>query len=426
MKKLLRVAFHEFRKHLLRPSFLVGTLLLPIFGITTVLVIELLDRQTEARPQLEMLTEMMAESEKSGRGVGFVDHANLITTTIEMTTTHFRAFPDEQAARAALQEDQIDAYYVIAEDYRESGKVARFAPHLNPLARDREDFATLIRANLLPGYQRQALERVGRGTHFETVRLDPATGEPLPGRNARVYDNLESDPLPFILPYTFAMLLYFSIFSASGLLMNSVIEEKENRVIEILLTSLHPWQLIGGKILGLGALGLGQMLLWLGSAALVFNWNPGGSGLFSRLDLPTHVWVLTVLFFLPGYLIYGSLMAGIGAIVNNTREGSLVTTLLIVPVMAPMFFLITIINHPNGVVAAMLSLIPFTASTTMVMRLTLADVAWWQVLLSLVLLVGTVVFSIWLIARIFRATVLLSGTKLTPGAVVRVLRAHSA
>lgn len=426
MKRLLRVASHEFGKHLRRPGFLISTLMLPIFGIITVFVAGLFEHRPEIPPHLEMLTEVVTDGEPSAKVIGFLDNANLITTTVEMTATHFRAFPNQTAARAALQENQIAAYYVIAEDYRNSGEVTRFAPNLNPFAHDRKDFAVLIRTNLLPGYDPQMLQRVGSQIAIETTRLDPATGEPLPGRNARVYNNLKEDPLPFILPYTLAMLLYFSIFSASGLLMNSVIEEKENRVIEILLTSLAPWQLVGGKILGLGVLGLGQMLFWLGCSMLIFDRNIGGLNIFSALDMPAYVWVLTVLFFLPGYLIYGSVMAGIGAVVNNTREGSILTTLLIVPVMSPMLFLFAIISHPNGATATILSFIPFTASVAMIMRLSLADVPWWQIVLSLTLLVGAVIFSIWLIARIFRATVLLAGAQLTPGAVIRALRAHSA
>lgn len=430
MNKVLLIAWREGVNHLRRPAFLFITFVLPLMGVMVLALAKEARQGERLSPQWDALSNL-ASSVVEGEDpsdqtvtVGYVDYAGLIRPpTVPLSpTVPFRAFPDAAAARRALNAGTIDAYYVLPVSYLTSGEVLRFAPPGFISMGSEAAFADLVRRGLLYGHDPRTVQRLEDLLTFRTVRLDRTNGQPLPGQYAHAIEDFETNPLAFFVPYGFALLLYLTIFSSSGLLLNSILEEKENRILEILLTSLHPWQLLGGKILGLGALGLGQMVIWAGSASLVLDWNVGGMDGFATFDLPAHVWLLTVPYFLLGYLVYGSLMAGIGSLVSTTREGTVWTTLLTIPVMSPLFFIMAITENPNGLVATVLSLIPLTASMTMVMRLTLTAVPWWHIVVSLLLLVGAAVGGVWVIARLFRAAMLLSGKRLTVGEVIRALR----
>jgi ABC-2 type transport system permease protein len=224
-----------------------------------------------------------------------------------------------------------------------------------------------------------------------------------------------------MVPIGVAMIMYMVIFSSSGLLLNSVIEEKENRTLEILLTSLLPRELLAGKVLGLGVLGLGQSLIWFGTSGLLLAMRNDTPDFFS-FTLPLAIWLLLCIYCLSGYLIYASLMAGIGAVVSSTREASLFTGFLIMPFMVPLIFYGVIIDQPDSMLALGLSIFPLTAPVTMMMRVILTHVTWWQITLSLLVMAGSVMVCIWLAARAFRISTLLTGKKLNPMTIWRALQ----
>jgi ABC-2 type transport system permease protein len=216
--------------------------------------------------------------------------------------------------------------------------------------------------------------------------------------------------------------LYITIFFAGGFLLQSITEEKENRTIEIMLTSLAPWQLLGGKVLGLGLLGLAQMLIWLMTGRSLLGVatdrlaQPG-------LALPWSVWALAVVYFVFGYGVNAGIMAGIGATVAHVREGSQIVALLALPFVIPLWLLDTIADAPDGTLARTLSIFPLTAPVTMMIRVSLADVAPGEVALSVALLALCVALVIWLAARLFRVGTLLAGKRLSLGEIARAIRA---
>jgi ABC-2 type transport system permease protein len=208
------------------------------------------------------------------------------------------------------------------------------------------------------------------------------------------------------------MLLTFAIFSASGILLQAVIAEKENRTIEVILSSLTPWQFLTGKVLGLGLLGLVQLGIWMALARLGVNTGMSFLATLDTASLPLSVWVLAVVYFLLGYLVYAALMAGIGAISPSMRDSSQLTIGVSFAAMIPLMLLRNLAADPQGGLATFLSLFPPTAPISMMIRLAVSDVPAWQVGLSLALLALMVAGTIWAAARLFRATTLLNGQKL--------------
>lgn len=410
MTKMFRLALHEFLKHLRRPSFILTTLLVPLIAAAITFGISL------ARGGSQEAGPLPGAQDFEGT-IGYVDQSGLIAQVPpEIPPSLFRAYPDEAAARAAVAAGEARVFYVIPPDYLQRGTVIRYARELS--GGEQELFRTLLRAALVGGDLRAAT-LLEEPIELKTVRLD-AAGAELTGRDNSASGGAQT----FFVPYIFAMLLYMTIFFAASFLLQSVTEEKENRTIEILLTSLQPWQLLGGKVLGLGLLGLVQMLLWLTASRLLLGASAGPLGLFEgQFALPWGVWALAVIYFLLGYLFYAGIMAGIGATVTNIREGGQLTALMVFPFIIPLWFLGVIIEQPNGTLARVLGIIPFTAPVTMMIRSPLADVAPVEIALSLALLAASVVLAIWLAARLFRVSTLLSGKRLNGREIMRAIRA---
>jgi ABC-2 type transport system permease protein len=205
------------------------------------------------------------------------------------------------------------------------------------------------------------------------------------------------------------MIFYIVILGSASLLLSSVTKEKENRIIEILMVSATPRQLLMGKILGLGIVGLLQTVLWVGTGYVLLQRSTSMFNLSAAFKLPVEFLIWGVVFFLLGYAVYASLMAGLGALVPNMREASQATIVVISPLILPMFLMNILINAPHGSVSTALSIIPFTSPIVMMTRLSAGGVPWWQPLLAVLLLLITVVLVIRAVSGMFRAQTLLSG-----------------
>jgi ABC-2 type transport system permease protein len=412
MRKILLLARHEIATRLRQPGFLIVTLVLPLASVLVLLAVDLLD--SSAPSGAPAAVEGMLGAGEDAGGIGYVNETGLTIHPPAETLTHeFRAFPNEVAAVAALQADEIEAYYLLPPDYVERGEITRVTADEQGLPLDALQVELLLSASLLHSSDPRLAARAYEPLTLETVGLEGA---------APRADLSTLDTVQLAVPLLFAMLLYMSIGTSSGLLLNSMIREKENRVLEMLLTSLHPWHLLSGKVLGIGALGLLQFAAWLGVGALWYGRGSAMLGEVAAFDLPPAMWALALIYFLLGYLVYASLMAGVGAVVTSTREGALWSFWLFLPVMLPLLLLLAIIDRPDGLLSTVLSLVPFTAPVTMVIRLTLTEVSAGQVALSLLLLTGAVGLCVWGAARLFRATVLMTGEGLSPLAVLRALR----
>jgi ABC-2 type transport system permease protein len=213
-----------------------------------------------------------------------------------------------------------------------------------------------------------------------------------------------------MLPFLVAIVVMIPLFTSGSYLFQSLAQEKSNHVIEILLASLRPRQLFTGKLLGLGALTLVQYAIWvvLGLLGLAIL-GRDISELLLGLSLSAHEAVLAVLFALGGYLLYAALMAGVGALARDVEDSRAWIFVVSLPMTIPIYLWMVIASAPNGPLAVTLSLIPLSAPVAMLMRMTSTTVPAWQVAASLVLLLLAGLGVIRLMARLFRAQILLSG-----------------
>jgi len=207
----------------------------------------------------------------------------------------------------------------------------------------------------------------------------------------------------------------------ASLLLNNVHKEKENRVMEVLLTSLKPLQLFTGKIIALGLAGLLQLVVWLGSAAVILKLGGSTLRLPEGFQLPPSLILFGVVFFVLGYAIYGSLMAGVGALVPNLKEASQATTMMIIPLIIPLMFFNALLQDPNGSLAVFLSLFPLTAPVAMMTRLATGITPLWQAVVSALICLVLVFFIVRSVSSLFKAQILLTGQKFTPKSFIAAL-----
>ena len=191
--------------------------------------------------------------------------------------------------------------------------------------------------------------------------------------------------------------------------MRSVVAEKENRTVEVLLVSVSPRALMIGKLLGLGLITFFQFVVWMGGGALALSRGAVALNL-SAFEFPAGFFVWGVIYLILGYLLYGSIMAAAGASSNNPRESAQVTWILIIPLMPTLMFGQDFAQDPDSGLALFLSLFPFSAPSAMVTRLAVAPVPWWQLAISVLGLLVTAYFFIVMAARFFKSGNLISGT----------------
>ena len=208
--------------------------------------------------------------------------------------------------------------------------------------------------------------------------------------------------------YVFFFLLFMSIFSSSQYLLQGMAEEKENRVMEMVLTSVTPRELMFGKLLGLGAAGMLQLACWSGMSLAVTILVQA-----LTLSLQPAIFVVCFVYFILGYLLYGSLMLGFGSLGTNFRESQQMATIWSLIGSSPVFILIALFESPQGGLARIFSFIPFTAPTTMMFRYVVdpKGTPLWEMLLSAGLLAGSAWLALAASARLFRVGLLLYGKR---------------
>lgn len=408
MKKTLLVLKNEFISVVTRKSFLLTLVLLPLTSFIILLVVSGLQKMgTDTASLFENILQPSVEFTVEG----FVDHSGLMTAIPPDVSNRLSRYNSESEAEKALREGAIGAYYIIPADFLESGDIICTRPDFNPLGASIRsgNIDALVAYNLTAG----------------DFNLAARVQNPINAIEVNISSNqLQRDSghwLTFFLPYIVTFLFYIVIVTSSSLMLSSVTNEKQNRVMEILMTSITPRQMLSGKIIALGLIGLLQTVVWLGAGLLMLRFSGRVFALGAAFQLPASILVWGILFFILGYAVYASLMSGIGALVPGIREASQLTTVVILPMIIPLLFISTLINTPNSPLATFLSIFPFTSPVSMMTRLSATQVPIWQVLLALMLLAVTALLLVRASASLFKAQNLLTGQSLNVMGFVKAL-----
>jgi ABC-2 type transport system permease protein len=395
MKKLFYVAQFEFVRHIKRRGFIFVVVGLPAIFIGISILIALFFGGNADEP------------------VGVLDQSGLLLnlesyTSVDETEPPIFAYADESAARSALENEEIQAFFVVPPDYLESGRVTLYHQG-NPNDVIYDVFNNYVRASLLRETDPAVAARFTEGAiNVEFVSL---AGE-----------DEQANPLEAILPFIFGFMIVMAIFTTGGYLLQAVVDEKENRTMEILATSVRPEYLMSGKIIGLVALGLVQLTIWAAGGAAVFFYFRGRVPELAQLTFPTETALVALLWFLPFYLVIASIWTAIGLMVTEVSEGQQSMGIMSLLTMSPLWLIGLFIENPNSPLAVTFTLIPFTSPLTILMRRASGVIPFWQMALSWVLLILTAALGMFAVSRLLRIGMLRYGKRVTLRELAHQLR----
>lgn len=399
MSKMWLVARHEFLTNVRRRSFLFAAFGAPLFTILVMYIV------------FAITVESFGGTEGIGL-IGYVDESGVLAAAIDQPED-FRPYPDGNAARAAMDAGEIDGYFSLPSNYIDTGMVNLYLRSSSVPEGLYDQIDTFLIANIGSSVEADRLERLQDPVNTQLLTLD----------NGRLIRDSGIAGL-FLTPIIFVMVFMLASQTSSGYLMSSVVEEKGNRIMEILITSVTPMQLLVGKIIGLGALGLLQLGIWMigGAVALQLGQN---TELLSGVYIPPDMLLLGLIYFLLTYFLIASLMAGIGATAGGEQESRQLSSIFSLLLFLPFFFLYNLITDPNGTISTILTLLPFTSPVTTIFRMAFGTVPTWQLVVSLIVQIVTTVLIMWAAARVFRWSLLMYGKRPNLRELVRIIRKPS-
>lgn len=403
MKKILLIFTHEFLHTLKKPWFIIMTLAVPVLALLATGVGQLISA-SDKPPEIEKTT------------IGYVDEIGGFDEYTSQGLIELVHYDTQDEATTALLEGDVSEYFVISSPYMQTSVINRYTlekeletPYPTSAAIKR-----FLTSNLLSGkVPDQTINLVETPLRLDVIRLTE-TGEIATEQGG--YENV-------IIPAIFSLLLAFSLMSASSYLVQGMGEEKESRLIEVLLSSVSPQQLLTGKILGLGIAGLVQVIIWLASAPLLLNLAESTFGGFlSDIQLPSNFIVLGIVYFILGYLLFAGLSAGVGAISPNAREAQQLSMIYSLFVFVPLWFSSLLFIFPDSPIWKVLTIFPITAPVATMLRLGASEVAAWELVTSLVVLVLSVIVTMFLAVKVFQIYLLMYGKRPTMREIIRNLR----
>jgi ABC-2 type transport system permease protein len=390
MHKFWLVAKQEYRNRTHKRSFILGTLIIPILmGVIITVTVIIIETQMDDRP------------------FGFVDYSGVLEGASmpddEVETVEIIAFPDEESANAALNAEEIQGYHLIPKDYLDTLFVDLFFLEEAPDTRVLVDFDDYVRANLVDGVPSTVQYRIMDGTTLTVKSMD----------GAREFQNSGGGIISMVMPLAIAMFFLFAVMGASGYFLQVVTDEKENRTMEIMLTSISPTQMIAGKSVGLVAVGLTQISIWIASIAVAWVVAQQFFEELISVKLPWDVLIIFAAFFLPSYAIIAGMMITIGAVVTELQEGQQLSGVFNLLFTFPIFFSGLVFAAPNSPLLVVLSFWPTTSLMTIVMRWGFTTIPFWQIATSWFICIITALIMVWVASRVFQIGMLRYGQRIT-------------
>ncbi|MFL6439068.1 MAG: ABC transporter permease [Terriglobales bacterium] len=424
MHNIFLFARREYLETVRKKSFIVMTILLPalMFGFTVLpsmmaskksgemqhIVIGTSDQQfgNDVRDKF-----MQAPAEDKTPAKRRSDNASRFDVQIDTNVSQ----QEEAALTQRVNVHDIDGYLWAPADALAQRK-------LSFRARTSSDFdtqgalASAVREALL----RQSMRKHGASADEITAALKPVDIDTKKIENGKVS---ESGGLAmFFTALLLMIMLYVTILMYSMSVMRSVLEEKNSRIFEVLLSAATPKQLMAGKILGAAAVGLTQIALWTVAASPFAAQSISMYGEQFHLNLSVVNMIFFAVFFILGFLLYSALAAALGSAVNSEQEAQQFQFVIMMPLIVSVIFMTPVIQQPHSTLATVLSLIPFCAPLLMYTRILVETPPAWQIALSLVLLVGTIYAMLAICSRIYRIGILMYGKRPTLPEIVKWMK----
>ncbi len=389
------VAVTEFITNIKRKEFIILTFLLPLILFMS-MVIPLLFMQTVSHER-EIL--------------GVVDETGAVLPILKERYHDYNIGEIKTAveARQLLENDSISGYIVIPKDFLKIGRASYYSKiqlsSLSPANINLERILSdIVIENLLldKGIPKETIDKVKNPIEMERITV------------TKKGEEIET-PFAFFGNYLLPLFLFMSIMNAGGYLLNGIIEEKENKVVEVLLSTISSNELLSGKILGLGGLGIVQVGIWM----------MGIIAVTSLLKIPLvslEKGVLMMIYFVLGYLFYSSIFAMIGSISTSTRDSQQISAIVSFFVFIPLLLFLGIVQNPNMNFIRVLGMIPPFIPTIMMMRVLLSEVPFIDIIISILILSVALVAAAKIASKMFKIGILMYGKKPSFNEVLRWIR----
>jgi ABC-2 type transport system permease protein len=421
MRNVLLIIRREFLERVRTKAFVVGTVLFPVFMLALIFLPVIVKTGGGER------TLVLVDQSPAGIGQRVADalqarkpDENAIRYTVQRMTESAESL--RAGLNARVEKEEIDGYVVMGPDVLRSNQVqyrARDVTNMKVVQDIEAAVTAVVQQERLrdTGLSAADVAQLVRDVDVQAARV---TGEGAEGAN--LFATLIT---AYVLMFVFLQI----IMQYGQNAMRSVLEEKNNRIVEVIVSSVRPMQLMAGKVLGLASVALLQIGIWAGFAALVSSQSGMltrrfgiSAGAFTALQLEPQVWMILLVFFTLGFVLYASMYAAAGASVTSEQEAQQVALPLMLPMFVPMVFIMPILTDPLGSTARTLSMIPLTSPLVMPVRAVATDVPAVEVLVSLGLLALGTAAVLWLAGKIYRVGILSTGKKPTLRELVRWLR----
>lgn len=424
----------EYLERVNKKSFIVTTILVPVLMLALMV----------------LPTVLMLMVPSSTKNVAVIDDSGLILPRLE-NTDDVRFFPADASQDEMLANDSIYGILIIDRNILANNNGVRL---LTPNAASTpvetavvSQMESIIEEQKLKKYNIENLDAILEDVHtdikLQSIRIDSEGGE----------GETQSAELNSIAGTVLNLVLYMFLLMYGSLVMNSIVEEKGNRVLELVVSSVKPSQLMLGKIVGVGLVAFTQIIIWgviiVGISSLVMPAiipadvmaeaaaiNAGTADLNSTnldVDIAHALGTMTdvgyllgvigllIIFLVGGYLLYAAIFAAIGASVDNLQDASQLQTIGIMPIFIGLFASMAVVADPGSTFATVMSLIPFTSPMVMMARVPFG-IPGWEIALSIVLLLATIALMIWFAAKIYRVGIFMYGKKPTVRDLIRWAR----
>lgn len=418
MNKILTIMKREYKETVFKKSFIILTIITPFLMIAITIVPTLL-----ANMDMEELTVL-----------GIYDESGIVSAKLQeaLDDTLSNGGPrfilnilqstDGKENLVAKQkqlisDESIDGFLYIPKNVYGSDELIYYSKNIGNFdlnRRLRKTVSDIVVSKRLQnsGIEQQQIDELTKSVGIKTIKITKEGEESERGFMSE-----------FFSTFIFIMILYMSLLLYGTSIMRSIIQEKASRIIEVMLSSASPFQLMAGKIIGQGSVGLTQYVLWAIFVSLFFLFGARALPLpQDSIHFAPDVLIYFVLFYILGYFLYATMYAAIGAITNTDQEAQQasipITLLLIVPIL----LLSLLVKNPNSELIQILSYIPFFSPIIMFARINLATPSFVEIWGSILILIGTIIFMIWFVAKIYRVGILMYGKRPTLPEIVRWLK----
>lgn len=415
--KVMLIIRREYIERVRSKWFLIGTLLAPLLISSTVLIPLAIAKFSSTHKRIavldnskheQLLDRVVAKLQKD-------DGQNRLTVESEKVgNAELQA--RQTVLNSRVENGELQGYLLLSEQTVEQGIAEYYAKNVTDFIaikqlRDALTKAVVERRLELAGMEPGRVEQLSKSVDLQTKKLQKGEAKVDHGQS-------------FVLAFVMMMLIYVMIIAYGMTVLRGVVEEKQSRIVEVIISSVTPMELLFGKVIGIGMVGLTQLTVWaLFSLLMPAVLTSAVASIKAMMpDVSLLILIYFLIYFVLGYFLYASLYAMVGALVSSEQDAQQlqtpVTLLLVIPIVISQF----ILRDPNSTLAVVLSLFPFFSPILMFLRITIQTPPFWQISLSILLLTLSVVLCSWIGGKIYRVGILMYGKRPSLPEIVRWLK----